>query len=282
MKIKVTGICMLIVCMSSQGDSGYLAQDITRACGDVERSVGDYVNDFGVPIEHLGSIGILRFDDKELTSLNGVQDLSYLDVAIATFAYNCILGSSRDPQFPDHAFQGLPNIAWLFLNDNKIENLPGSFFDDIQGLALLDLQNNELVTLSEGLFNGLEDLSVLRLSTNMLITVSTADFADLQNLQVLYLDYNSLSELPADLFQLKPMLTDIFLNNNVLGSWPPSLLNDLLELHKIDLSYNVLTSFEPESLVDGSEVVLTGNLLTMSQEEFLESYFPEVTFTFEE
>lgn len=254
---------------------------VTRACGDVEISVADYVSANDVPLFYLGNVGILLFDNKNLTSLYGLQDLSYTDVNIVSLAYNCILGSSQDPQFPNNAFQGLPNIVWLFLNDNKIEDLPGSFFDSIAGLDFLNLSNNQLITLPDGLFSALDQLGELNLSTNMLLTVSTYDnFANAQNLEVIDLSYNSLTELPDTLFANNTLLQEIALNNNQLSSWPSSLLNGLTESVDLDLSYNVLTSFEPNSLPDGSDVILTGNALTVSQEDFLVSSFPEVSFTF--
>ncbi len=114
----------------------------------------------------------------------------------------------------------------------------------------------------------------------MLTTVTTMDFSASTRLDTIYLDHNSLTDIPADLFQNNTMLRSIFLNNNFLPTWPPAVLNTIEHLDLLDLADNVLVSFEPESLLDGSEVILSGNLLTTSQEDFLESMFPEVIFVF--
>ncbi len=253
---------------------------VTRACGDVDRTAADYMSEFDMPLEHLGNIGILRFDNKELTSLYGIQDVSVLDVGIAAFNDNCILGNTLDPQFPTNAFQGLPNIIFIFLNNNKIESLPSSFFDNLALLEVVYLDHNLLTDIPTGLLSGLDELALLNLSTNMLTTVTTMDFSASTRLDTIYLDHNSLTDIPADFFQNNTMLRSIFLNNNFLPTWPPAVLNTIEHLDMLDLADNVLVSFEPESLLDGSEVILSGNLLTTSQEDFLESMFPEVIFVF--
>lgn len=252
----------------------------TRSCTGTPLSIADYVAAFGVPIFYLGNIGILLFDDSNINSLNGLQDISIPEVAFVALSNNCIVGSDLDPNFPTDPFQGMPNTSYFFADNNLIENLPSTFFHSASFVSEIFLGNNLLTTLPEGLFSNLDELGLLELSYNMLTTVTTTDILNLAALNMLFLDHNSLVDIPSDLIDGNPELIYLFLNDNVLASWPSTALNNVDTSMYVDLSNNNLTNFEPESIPDGSEIILAGNPLTSSQQDFLVASFPNVYFIF--
>lgn len=252
----------------------------TRTCNGTLLSIGEYLSLNDAPILYLGSVGILLFNDKNISSLNGLQDLSNTDINIAIFNDNCIAGSNDDPNFPVDPFQGIPNTYYFIADNNLIESLPTTFFDSTPAMQEIYLGHNLLTTLPEGLFSNLDQLGLLELSYNMLTTMTSSDLLNLTDLNILFLDNNSLVDIPSDLIDGNANLRYLYLNNNVLSSWPPAALNNIGNSIYLDLSYNNLTSFEPESIADGAEIILTGNSLTTSQQDFLVATFPEVYFTF--
>lgn len=251
-----------------------------RSCGGTPLSIADYVSLYDVPIEYFGNIGILWFYDQNINSLDGIQDISGSDIGFIVLSNNCIVGTDLDPQFPADPFQGMSNAYYLFADNNLIESLPSTFFNSVPGMREVYLGNNLLTELPDGLFSSLDQLAILELSYNTLTTVTANNIQNLSLLNQLYLDNNSLTEIPSDLFSSSTDLLYIFLNNNALTSWPSTAFNNLINSAYLDLSNNALTNFEPEFLPDGSEVILTGNLLTSSQEDVLVANFPAVNFIF--
>lgn len=252
----------------------------TRACTGTPISIAEYISLNDVPILYLGNIGILLFNDKNISSLNGMQDISQADIAITIFSDNCIAGYNDDPDFPTDPFQGMPNAYYFIADNNLIESLPATFFNSAPTMQEIFLGNNLLTALPEGLFSNLDQLGVLELSYNMLTTVTTTDILNLAALNILFLDNNSLVDISSDLIDGNPNLRYLYLNNNALASWPSTALNNVVDSMYLDLSYNNLTDFEPESITDGTEIVLTGNPLTTSQQDFLAASFPNVYFIF--
>lgn len=253
---------------------------VTRACGDIELSVADYLSQNDLPLEHLGQVGILRFDSKNLTSLYGIQNISLSDVGYIVFNGNCITGNIVDPQFPANPFQGLPNTYHLLMDDNMIESLPANFLNLTPTMRELSISQNLLSALSSSFTTTVDTLAYLNLSTNALASIPSTIFNNNPFLETLYLDHNLLTSIPSNLFQQNPKITFLYLNNNLLTLWPTNLLNNLTQLRYLDLSFNSLTAFAPTSLPNGCQVILTGNLLTALQQALIQATYPNVSFIF--
>jgi hypothetical protein len=252
----------------------------TRGCSGTPISIAEYVSLYDTPILYLGDVGILLFNDKNISSLNGIQDISNADIVYTLLNDNCIAGYNDDPNFPTDPFQGIPNTRSLIADNNLIESLPATFLTSTPSIQEIYLGNNLLTLLPQGLFSNLDELALLDLSYNLLTTLTTTDILNLAALNILFLDNNSLVDIPADLIDGNANLRYLYLNNNVLASWPSTALNNVVDSMYLDLSYNNLTDFEPESITDGTEIILTGNSLTQSQQDFLVASFPNVYFTF--
>lgn len=252
----------------------------TRACGGTELSVADYVSLYDVPLEYLGNVGILRFDNRNLTSLYGMQDISLSDVGLIILSNNCIVGDTLDPQFPNDPFSGLSNAYNLLINKNMIESLPATFFQSTPLMQSINLSQNRLTSLPSVFTSYTDQLALLKLSYNQLTSIPISDMISIPILESLYLDNNAITDLPSNLLSANPTLHYLFLNNNQLTQWPTSELDAQTELIYLDLSYNSLIDFAPAAISKGAEVVLTGNPLTSSQQDFIQSAYPDISFLF--
>lgn len=254
---------------------------MTRACSPgTELSIADYVSLYDVPLEYLGNIGILRFDNKNINSLYGMQDISLSDVGLIILANNCIVGDTLDPQFPADPFPGLTNAYNLLINKNMIESLPQTFFQSTPLMREVNLAQNQLKSIPAALTSNIEQLALLKLSYNMLSSIPPSDVMNTPILEVLYIDNNSLTDLPENFFMQNPLMNYLYINNNRLTSWPASAIDSLIELIYLDLSYNSLVDFTPDVLLPGCQVILQGNALTISQQDVIQSTYPDVYFTF--
>lgn len=252
----------------------------TRACGNIELSIADYVSLNDLPLEYLGNIGILRFDNKNLTSLYGIQDISLSDVGLILLTQNCIVGDTLDPQFPSDPFPGLSNAYNLLINKNMIESLPATFFQSTPSMRVVNLSQNHLTTIPSALTNYTDQIAILKLSYNMLTSIPASDTMSIPLLEYLYLDNNALNSLPSNLLTNNPALNYLFLNNNQFATWPVGELDNQVALIYLDLSYNSLIDFIPDTIIDGAEVILTGNPLTTLQQGLIQATHPAVSFLF--
>jgi hypothetical protein len=254
---------------------------ITRACSPgTELSIADYVSIYDVPLEYLGNVGILRFDNKNITSLYGMQDISLSDVGIIILTNNCIVGNTLDPQFPDDPFQGLSNAYTFLINKNRIESLPVTFFQSTPLVREVNLAQNQLQSVPTAFANRLDQLGLLRLSSNKISSIAPSDILFAPILEILYLDNNLLQDLPIHFFEKIPEVNTLSLSKNRLSSWPGSVIESLVDPIYLDLANNSLVDFNPGFIAPGSQVILTGNALTASQIETIKLNYPDAYFIF--
>ena len=102
------------------------------------------------------------------------------------------------------AFENLPMLEHLYLNENLIENLPRKVFANLTSLELLELSGNLIQYLDPTIFQ------------------------DLESLKYINLDDNKLSKLDPNLFKGLTCLENISLNGNQLCA------NESLELNLED------------------------------------------------
>lgn len=252
----------------------------TRACTTPEFSIAEYVSLYDVPLDHLGNIGILRFDNKNLTSIYGLQNISLSNVGLVILNNNCIVGNTLDPQFPSDPFVGLPNTYNLFFTQNLIESLPTTFFKSIPAIRTITLGKNNLTTIPQALLSGIDQLALLSLSSNKITSISNDIFVNMPLLDTLYIDNNLLIGISDELFNKNPNLRKLYINNNQITNLPSNLFDNLTELVYLDLGYNSLTDFIPDYIRPGAEVVLIGNPLTQSQQDTIKAAYPENNFVF--
>ncbi|XP_038658035.1 nyctalopin [Scyliorhinus canicula] len=119
-----------------------------------------------------------------------------------------------------NTLQGLGNLKYLNLQDNRIAVIHKEGFKDCVELEYLYLNDNLLNKLPRFAFKGLRLLKMLNLGGNTLVNVSSTWFSDLGELEVLYLDRNTISHIDTGAFENLTSLISLHLNSNNLTSLP--------------------------------------------------------------
>ena len=130
----------------------------------------------------------------------------------------------------------------LFLENNKLTNLPKSIFE-LTSLEILSLENNKLTDLPESIFK-LINLEKLFLENNQLTDLPES-ISELSNLQELDLSNNQLSGLPFSIEKLTNLIK-LDLEKNQLTELP-EIIGNLSNLQTLVLESNQLTRL-PESI----------------------------------
>ncbi|XP_043916382.1 extracellular matrix protein 2-like [Protopterus annectens] len=157
------------------------------------------------------------------------------------------------------AFSGLPNLEWLDLSKNKLNDssLPSYVFQNLTNLKRLNLDgnrftavpllpplllelkmnDNSLQVLQPYTFKGLSKLLTLELEGNNLHdgNVHPVTFQPLQSLIYLRLDRNKFRAIPSG---LPPSLQELHLDSNHIEEVPEGVLNKTLNLSVLTLSNN--------------------------------------------
>nr|AGJ51097.1 variable lymphocyte receptor C [Petromyzon marinus] len=136
------------------------------------------------------------------------------------------------------AFQGLPHLTFLSLNNNKLQYLPVGVFDQLKHLNELYLGQNQLKSLPERVFDKLTKLTLLDLQQNQLQSIPEGIFKTLTNLQTLYLSTNQLQSIPHGAFDHLTKLEDLRLSENKLQSIPYGVFDSLTNLQTMFLDNN--------------------------------------------
>ncbi|XP_041646513.1 podocan [Cheilinus undulatus] len=134
-----------------------------------------------------------------------------------------------------------PSLYRLHLKSNKLEKIPAGAFDDLPNLRELYLQNNLLS--NEGMdnetFSQLSSLECLDLSNNNLSVVPKGLP---RNLVLLHLEKNSIRSIPGDALTSVRNLEYLLLHNNKLRSRSihPAAFQGLKKLHTLHMYNNLL------------------------------------------
>ncbi len=244
-----------------------------------EFSAANFVSIHDVPFQSFGSITFLRFDDRRLTSLFGLQHISNATTVGLLYNDNFIFGPIRDVQFPDNPFGGFENTLFIMLcNNPTLQNLPSDLFQYNPNIQNLYLANIGLSSFSDSLLSSVDTITMLKLDQNRLTEFSHQKINDLVALEELSVGFNQISVLPEDLFGGISHIELLNFQGNSILEWPVSLLDPLIDLEELHLENNQLNAFDSNKLPDGLHVYLQGNNITQSQLEVLQEKFPDVTF----
>lgn len=178
--------------------------------------------------------------------------------------YRLHLKSNKLEKIPAGAFDNLPNLRELYLQNNLLSNegMDNETFSQLSSLECLDLSNNNLSVVPKGLPR---NLVLLHLEKNSIRSIPGDALTSVRNLEYLLLHNNKLrsrSIHPAAFLGLKKLHT-LHMYNNLLERVPRGLprraktlmllhnsiteigRNDLAVLYtltELNLSYNKLTS----------------------------------------
>jgi len=137
---------------------------------------------------HLTHNRLKIFDLKQFGALSMlyVLNLGFNEISVIKISDNVISKNL------DSKNLNSKNLEMLFLNNNKIKELPANAFVACPNLQALYLQNNVINNLDSKSFRGLFNLSLLYLYDNFITKLPVKIFMDLQHLHVLYLRNNNI------------------------------------------------------------------------------------------
>ncbi|KAI7806435.1 toll-like receptor 21 [Triplophysa rosa] len=158
-------------------------------------------------------------------------DITLIVRDLLSTATNLTVSLGSFEKIPEQAFQHLPNLSSLVLNNNQLGNIDKGAFINLTELKTLNLSCNNLSSLHRDVFGDVYNIRELLLGSNKLTDIDSLLFSNLTNLKTLDLRRNRLNHFSA----LVESITHL-----------PSLT-------KLDLSFNHLTTLHhsaplPQSL----------------------------------
>ncbi|KAF7695023.1 fibromodulin [Silurus meridionalis] len=140
----------------------------------------------------------------------------------------------KSDKISSKVFAKLPKLERLFLQHNKLEQVPEGLPHSLQDLRL---DHNAITTVPPGSLRGINNLTALRLHYNAIQELGGA-VESLASLSFLDLRGNQLSKVPK---QLPTKLSQLYLDNNLISSVPVDFVKKRPELRFMRLSHNRLT-----------------------------------------
>ena len=142
---------------------------------------------------HLTHNRLKIFDLEQFGALSMlyVLNLGFNEISVIKISDN-VISKNLDSKNLNSKNLNSKNLEMLFLNNNKIKELPANAFVACPNLQALYLQNNVINNLDSKSFRGLFNLSLLYLYDNFITKLPVKIFMDLQHLHVLYLRNNNI------------------------------------------------------------------------------------------
>lgn len=156
------------------------------------------------------------------------------------------LQNNKITELPSEVFSDLLSLKVVNLSENAINYLPESLFQNTKEIREIYLSYNDLEMLPKKLFNRLEQLVVLDLSANKLKGSQIEDetFGGLIRLIVLDLSRNALTGVTRNMFKDLFFLQILNLSNNSIALIEDNAFSPLFNLHTLNLGLNKLRVIE--------------------------------------
>ncbi|CAL8254732.1 unnamed protein product [Arctogadus glacialis] len=203
---------------------GCLLADTLVACGGTGLSRMPLISDRGVRTLYLADNKIRRIPAEALA---GLPNLEWLDLS---------RNKLDDASFGPLLFQNLTRLRRLILDGNNLTRVP-AFLPP--SLLELKINDNKLSGLTASSFKGLSKLLTLELEDNHFHdgNVSPLTFRPLRKLAYLRLDDNRFRGVPSG---LPVSLQELRLSDNKIEVVQAGILNKTVNLRALDLSHNRL------------------------------------------
>ncbi|KAI5646104.1 leucine rich repeat domain-containing protein [Phthorimaea operculella] len=221
-----------------------------------------FVDELGFGHKCGSTLQTIDLSHNDIMSLPADSEILHLRRLTQLFLQN-----NKINELPAEVFSDLLSLKVLNISDNAIKYLPEGLFYNTREIREIYMRNNELETLPKRIFNRLEQLIVLDLSANKLTSDHIEDetFGGLIRLIVLDLSQNSVTQITRKMFKDLFFLQILNLNNNTIGSIEENSFSPLFNLHTLKLGQNKLKSIE-DHVFNGlfilNKLSLNNNLLS--------------------
>lgn len=143
-----------------------------------------------------------------------------------------------------------------------IEEIAPGAFQNLPNLTNLAMNDNEIISVRNGVFNNL-NISVLFLQRNAIETIDTEAFDNMPNLYRIKLNSNKIASWDSNWFKNSPRLTELFFRRNFITEIPKTAFRNVKGSHsfkdrttvdtKIYLSKNKIVKIDPNAFQDFTE-----------------------------
>uniref|UniRef100_A0A224YXI4 Peroxidase n=1 Tax=Rhipicephalus zambeziensis TaxID=60191 RepID=A0A224YXI4_9ACAR len=140
----------------------------------------------------------------------------------------------------EHVPQVPENTTVLDLRFNNIQRIPANAFQNLPNLDALMLDNNQLQIIENQAFEKLRNLRHLFLSKNRIRSIEDDAFSGLHQLEQLSLQENELGEIAEAPFRILLSLERLHLNDNHIRTVQKGALQNLRQLRRLRLDGNPL------------------------------------------
>ncbi|KAL1494651.1 hypothetical protein ABEB36_010220 [Hypothenemus hampei] len=233
-----------------------------------------------VPITHIKDIGPEYFPGDGTYLKIGAKIPVLKELAVHDFEklLNLNIRSCGILDIHPGAFQFLPKLLKLNLNENDIQHIRKGVFNNLN-ITFLTLNKNNISIIDSDAFDDMPLLKKVKLSTNRISVWDPKWFKNTPSLAKIWMKRNSLETLPAKAFvNLKENNlveggnagVSLYFKKNKIQKIDPQTFSDLKALRHIFLEHNNLTVL-PKNLFEGIEniqiVSVTKNNLSYIDED---------------
>lgn len=200
-----------------------------------------FVDELGFGHKCGSTLQTIDLSHNDIMSLPADSEILHLRRLTQLFLQN-----NKISELPGEVFSDLLSLKVVNLSENAIKYIPEGLFHNTREIREIYMQNNELETLPKRIFNRLEQLLVLDLSANKLRSDHIEDetFGGLIRLIVLDLSHNSVARITRNMFKDLFFLQILNLNNNSILSVDDNAFSPLYNLHTLNLGQNKLNVIE--------------------------------------
>lgn len=172
------------------------------------------------------------------------QFIGYIDSAFLRKLPGLItlsMGTNTMKVINSFAFKYSASLTYLYLSNNRVENIELNGFAGLGNLTILTLSSNQLQKLPSNVFKPLTQLQQLYLNWNALIELESRIFVDLSNtLTTLDMSFNKLNFIKQDWLFGLGKLTNLNLSHNSISHIELKSFDSLTSLDNLDLSNNCM------------------------------------------
>ncbi|KAL7013097.1 hypothetical protein ACKWTF_015191 [Chironomus riparius] len=218
-------------------------------------------------LKTFSSIFCRKFPNIEVVTMNDMNMESIDEDALL----NCpnldhlFLDGNRLREVPENFLTGNSKLTLLWMFNNHLTTLPEDLFLNQLELDYLSLDDNQINFLPSGIFRSLAKLTVLNLYDNNFRSINPKWFVNLQNLNKLALDLNQITELPSKCFSALKNLEKLWLFHNKIQTLNSDSFNGLQNLKTLNLRNNEISDLPAgvfTQLINLQYLYLQSNKLT--------------------
>ncbi|ODN03218.1 Protein toll [Orchesella cincta] len=189
-----------------------------------------------------------QFRDLRYLQMLNLEHNAIFYIATDAFAgmpniYNIVLSYNHIISIDSFICNNLHAMAYLSLDNNKIETVEPDSFKNCSSLSDLNLSSNKLKSIPGALQN-LKGLKTIDLGENLITDISNASYQGLQNLYGLRLTGNAIKLLPRDAFSQMNALKIINCAKNNITYAEPGVFDNNPNLQAIRLDSNQITNID--------------------------------------